>query len=121
MKIYSIIHHRIQPNIRFRCIVSCLEINITPKYHLVSFQVIVNGEGEHPVFNWLKVKLPIPRDDTESLMGDPKFIIWKPVKRSDISWNFEKFLIDQNGRPVKRFSKSFQTCDIDKDIDALLR
>lgn len=84
-------------------------------------KVIVNGEGEHPVFNWLKVKLPIPRDDTESLMGDPKFIIWKPVKRSDISWNFEKFLIDQNGRPVKRFSKSFQTCDIDKDIDALLR
>ena len=91
------------------------------QYYLVSLQVIVNGEGEHPVFNWLKVKLPIPRDDTESLMGDPKFIIWKPVKRSDISWNFEKFLIDQNGRPIKRFSKSFQTCDIDKDIDALLR
>ena len=44
--------------------------------------------------------MPYPKDDTESLIGDPKFIIWKPVKRSDISWNFEKFLIDQNGKPI---------------------
>ena len=64
--------------------------------------------------------MPHPSDDYESLIGDPKFIIWKPVKRSDISWNFEKFLIDQSGKPVKRFSKSFQTCNIDKDIDKLL-
>ena len=85
------------------------------------FQVIVNGEGEHPVFKWLKSRLPYPKDDSESLMGDPKFIIWKPIKRSDISWNFEKFLIDQTGKPVKRFSKGFQTCNIDKDIDAILR
>jgi len=84
-------------------------------------KVIVNGEGEHPVFKWLKSRLPYPKDDSESLMGDPKFIIWKPIKRSDISWNFEKFLIDQTGKPVKRFSKGFQTCNIDKDIDAILR
>ena len=82
--------------------------------------MIVNGEGEHPVFKWLKTKMPHPSDDYESLIGDPKFIIWKPVKRTDISWNFEKFLIDQSGKPVKRFSKSFQTCNIDKDIDKLL-
>ena len=73
------------------------------------------------MFKWLKSKLPYPKDDCESLMGDPKFIIWKPIKRSDISWNFEKFLIDQNGNPIKRFSKSFQTCNIDKDIDAILQ
>jgi glutathione peroxidase len=53
-------------------------------------------------------------------MTDPKFIIWSPVKRSDISWNFEKFLIDGDGKPVKRYSKAFQTAFIAKDIDALL-
>ena len=53
---------------------------------------MINGEGEHPVFSWLKSELPMPSDDAESLMGDPKFIIWKPVRRSDVAWNFEKFL-----------------------------
>lgn len=80
----------------------------------------VNGENEHPVFAWLKRELPIPSDDTENLMGDPKFIIWKPVKRTDIGWNFEKFLVGPNGKAVKRYSKNFQTCNIASDIDALL-
>lgn len=82
-------------------------------------KVNVNGDGAHPVFQWLKSRLPTPKDDKESLMGDPKFIIWKPVQRSDISWNFEKFLIDRNGLPVKRYSKSFPSINIDKDINAL--
>lgn len=83
-------------------------------------KVTVNGEGEHPVFQWLKEQLPLPSDDSESLMGDPKFIIWKPVKRTDIGWNFEKFLIGPDGQAVKRYSKSFQTSHIAKDIDDLL-
>eukprot|EP00095_Tigriopus_kingsejongensis_P012033 maker-scaffold593_size129216-snap-gene-0.31 protein:Tk12033 transcript:maker-scaffold593_size129216-snap-gene-0.31-mRNA-1 annotation:"selenium-dependent glutathione peroxidase" len=83
-------------------------------------KVTINGEGEHPVFSWLKSALPIPSDDAESLMGDPKFIIWKPVKRSDVAWNFEKFLINQKGEPVKRYSKAFETINIQKDIDTLL-
>jgi glutathione peroxidase len=52
-------------------------------------------------------------------MTDPKFIIWTPVRRSDISWNFEKFLIDQNGNPVKRYSRTYQTAHIAKDIEDL--
>ena len=53
-------------------------------------------------------------------MGDPKYIIWKPVRRSDIAWNFEKFLVDKNGNAVKRYSKSFQTAHIANDIASLL-
>jgi len=83
-------------------------------------KILINGEGEHPVFSWLKTELPVPSDDSESLMGDPKFIIWKPVKRSDIAWNFEKFLIDKNGKAIKRYSKSFQTAHISKDISSLV-
>jgi len=83
-------------------------------------KVLANGEGTHPVFTWLKSELPTPSDDPESMMGDPKFIIWKPVKRSDIAWNFEKFLIGKDGKAIKRFSKSFQTAHVSKEIDTLI-
>ena len=54
-------------------------------------------------------------------MDNPSSIIWRPVKRSDISWNFEKFLVGPDGLPVKRYSKSFLTADIEEDIEELLR
>lgn len=55
----------------------------------VSFQMFskidVNGENAHPIYKYLKKELP----------GFPG---------NSIKWNFSKFLIDQNGKPVKRFS-----------------
>jgi len=79
-------------------------------------KVEVNGENEHPLFTLLKEALPAPHDDTESLMANPHFLIWKPVKRTDIAWNFEKFLIDADGIPIKRYSRNFPTKDIEEDI-----
>merc|ERR1712179_684776 len=43
-------------------------------------KVDVNGDNEHPLFALLKKALPAPHDDTESLMSNPHFFIWKPVK-----------------------------------------
>ena len=83
-------------------------------------KVEVNGEKEHPLFSLLKAALPAPHDDKERLMDNPRYLVWKPVRRTDISWNFEKFLVDQEGRPVKRYSKSFLTSAIEEDIKALL-
>ncbi|RDD43055.1 Glutathione peroxidase 1 [Trichoplax sp. H2] len=80
----------------------------------------VNGSNAHPLFQFLKESLPTPSDDADSLMSDPKFIIWKPVKRSDISWNFEKFLITADGKPYKRYSRNFRTEAIANDIEHLL-
>jgi len=84
-------------------------------------KVEANGENEHAVFKWLKKRLPHPSDDTESLMADPKFCIWKPLKRTDISWNFEKFLISPDGTPIKRYSRHFLTSSIEDDIKKLLK
>uniref|UniRef100_A0A452F075 Glutathione peroxidase 2 n=1 Tax=Capra hircus TaxID=9925 RepID=A0A452F075_CAPHI len=81
----------------------------------------VNGQNEHPVFAYLKDKLPYPYDDPFSLMTDPKFIIWSPVRRSDVSWNFEKFLIGPEGEPFRRYSRTFQTINIEPDIKRLLK
>ncbi|MGY6741500.1 MAG: glutathione peroxidase [Cecembia sp.] len=48
-------------------------------------KVDVNGGTAHPIFKYLKGKLG-------GILG------------SRIKWNFTKFLIDEKGRPVKRFS-----------------
>jgi len=86
------------------------------------FQKInVNGRNEDPLFTFLKKTLPTPHDNQDHLMDNPSSIIWRPVKRSDISWNFEKFLVGPDGLPVKRYSKSFLTADIEEDIEKLLR
>jgi glutathione peroxidase len=91
-----------------------------PKLVLME-KCIVNGEGTHPVFEWLKQTMPAPHDDPDSLMANPQFIMWSPVKRSDISWNFEKFLISPAGAPVKRYSRYFITSKIATDIEHLMK
>lgn len=48
-------------------------------------KIDVNGSHAHPLYQYLKKELP----------GFPF---------SRIKWNFTKFLIDRNGKPVKRFS-----------------
>lgn len=81
----------------------------------------MNGQNEHPVFAYLKDKLPYPYDDPFSLMTDPKLIMWSPVRRSDVSWNFEKFLIGPEGEPFRRYSRTFHTINIEPDIKRLLK
>jgi len=90
-----------------------------PKFQL-SEKVEVNGKDTHPLFQFLKAALPFPSDDPTSLMGDPKCIIWSPVCRNDVSWNFEKFLIGPDGEPFKRYSRAFLTSNIEGDIAKLL-
>jgi len=65
-------------------------------------KIEVNGPGAHPVFKYLKSKLG-------GFFG------------RRIKWNFTKFLIDPNGRPVKRFSPVTKPEAIEPHIRALLR
>jgi glutathione peroxidase len=48
-------------------------------------KIEVNGDNTHPIYKYLKKQLP-------GILG------------SRIKWNFTKFLIDKNGKPVKRFA-----------------
>jgi len=97
-----------------------------PKFPIMS-KLDVNGAGESEIFTFLKAALPTVCDDkggagadhiTEMSVGQP--ILWAPLRRSDITWNFEKFLINQNGVPVKRYSPKFPTIDVEADIKALI-
>jgi len=38
----------------------------------------------------------------------------------DIKWNFTKFLIDRNGKVIKRYAPSTEPKDIAADIEKLL-
>lgn len=91
-----------------------------PKFDMFA-KVEVNGSNTHPVFKFLKQHLPFPHDDQISLMGNNTYIVWNPVERSDIAWNFEKFLVGTDGVPIKRYSKKFETIHIADDIEAALK
>jgi glutathione peroxidase len=70
----------------------------------VTFQMFskidVNGDNAHPLYKYLKKELP-------GWFG------------SKIKWNFTKFLIDYNGRPVKRFSPTTTAEKIEKHISQI--
>jgi len=83
-------------------------------------KVIVNGSEEDPIFTFLKSSLSSCSDPKGEVLGNPKFINWSPVKRSDIAWNFEKFLLHPDGTPVKRYSRHFLISDMEQDIKQLL-
>ncbi|MFN8309219.1 MAG: glutathione peroxidase [Chitinophagales bacterium] len=71
----------------------------------VTFQMFskidVNGSNTHPIFKFLKSKL-----------GG-----WFT---SGIKWNFTKFLIDRNGKPVQRYAPTTKPEEMEADIVKLL-
>ena len=71
----------------------------------VTFQLTekidVNGKNTHPVFMYLKSKL-------RGILG------------SKIKWNFTKFLISPEGKPLKRYAPTTKPAKIEKDIINLL-
>jgi glutathione peroxidase len=68
-------------------------------------KVDVNGAGEHPVFNFLKKYTP-PLPDHAA--GEP------------VSWNFNKFLLDKWGRPIKRYGSEMDYHVLETDVYNML-
>lgn len=85
----------------------------------------VRGPGAHPLFNHLVEKAPFEGFDTTNAMGKilkeitenqyPEFL-----NDNSIKWNFTKFLIDRNGKVIKRFEPIVAPLDIESDIESLL-
>ena len=65
-------------------------------------KIEVNGDGAHPIYKYLKKELP-------GFLG------------GRIKWNFTKFLVDSNGKPVKRFAPTSSPEKIDKYLSKILR
>jgi glutathione peroxidase len=64
-------------------------------------KVDVNGDQAHPLFQWL-------RDEQGGLLGDR------------VKWNFTKFLIGRDGRPIRRYAPTTKPEKLGSDIEAAL-
>lgn len=65
-------------------------------------KIEVNGKNAHPIFKYLKSQL-------SGFLG------------GRIKWNFTKFLIDKNGKPIKRFAPTDKPEKIDKYLSKMMQ
>ena len=65
-------------------------------------KVEVNGDGAHPLWQWLKHEKP-------GLLGSEA-----------IKWNFTKFLVGRDGKVIERYAPTDTPASIGKDIAKLL-
>lgn len=65
-------------------------------------KIEVNGDGAHPLYQFLKAEAP-------GLLGT-----------GSIKWNFTKFLVDRDGRVVRRYGSKDKPEKIAADIKKLL-
>jgi glutathione peroxidase len=61
-------------------------------------KIEVNGDGAHPLYQWLKRQRP-------GLLGIPA-----------IKWNFTKFLLGRDGLPIKRYGPAHKPESLVPDI-----
>lgn len=86
-----------------------------PNFFLSS-KILVNGQGTHPVFQFLKARC----GPTSAVIGDLPYISWTPIAYNDVTWNFEKFLVNQKGQVVRRYDPNTDPVLIVADIKNLL-
>lgn len=65
-------------------------------------KIDVNGDNAHPLFNFLKSEAP-------GVLGS-----------KGIKWNFTKFLVNKQGKVIKRFAPTTKPEAIESDIKGLL-
>lgn len=70
-------------------------------------KIDVNGKHAHPLFSYLKKYSP-----NQDLLTK--------LSKGIIKWNFTKFLVDQEGKIIKRYEPITSPKDIEKDIKQLL-
>ena len=76
------------------------ELNYGVTFPLFS-KVEVNGDDAHPLFRWLRAERPAASGEA-------------------IEWNFTKFLLDRDGRPVRRYDPGTTPAEIAADLEAAL-
>lgn len=65
-------------------------------------KIEVNGQGTHPLYAYLKAETPGAEQGAE------------------IGWNFAKFLVGRDGKPIARYSPRTAPADLEADISAAL-
>uniref|UniRef100_A0A672S4V3 Glutathione peroxidase n=1 Tax=Sinocyclocheilus grahami TaxID=75366 RepID=A0A672S4V3_SINGR len=91
-----------------------------PNFQLFE-KVDVNGVNEHALFTILKKSLLGSSFQETKLSVNMKLLFWEPLKVNDIKWNFEKFLVGPDGRPVMRWFPRVNVSEVRADISKYFR
>lgn len=84
-------------------------------------KIDVNGKNQAPLYKYLKEIKPYDYEDEAAKKFAKKVKLLKPFSQeTDIKWNFGKFLIDQKGNVVERFSPAIIGDVIDQRIKQLI-
>jgi glutathione peroxidase-family protein len=84
-------------------------------------KIEVNGANEHPLYTWLKAQKGFSGFDVNDQRGKMMDGMLRKQdadydKKSDIKWNFTKFLVSRDGRVLKRYEPTDQMTDIEANI-----
>ena len=84
-------------------------------------KIDVNGANESPLFTYLKARKGFSGFDTTDQRGKMMDGMLRKQdaeydKKSDIKWNFTKFLVSRDGRVVKRYEPTEKISDVEADI-----
>ncbi len=76
----------------------------------------------------VKFQTTFPRFEKINVNGDDESILYTYLKRHQkgflnkkIKWNFTKFLVDKDGKVIKRYSPRIKPMQIAEDIEKLLK
>jgi glutathione peroxidase len=84
---------------KLRCVLGHCRYQVTfPLFKKVE----VNGPHAHPVFKYLNI---LNSAQTDALAAD---------------WNFNKYLVDRQGHPLKHYASAFNEAELENDIEKAL-
>lgn len=80
-------------------------MHVLCRYHItfpLFKKVEVNGPHAHPIFKYLNI---LNSAETEPLAAN---------------WNFNKYLVDRHGIPLKHYASAFNAAELEADIEEAL-
>ena len=88
-------------------------------------KIDVNGDNESPLFAYLKAQTGFNGFDLTDQRGKMMDGMLRKKdadydKKSDIKWNFTKFLVSRDGRVLKRYEPTDKMADVEEDIQTAL-
>ena len=84
-------------------------------------KIEVNGDNAHPLYVWLKSQKGFGGFDVTDERGKMMDGMLRRQdaeydKKSDIKWNFTKFLVSRDGQVVKRYEPTDKMSDVEADV-----
>jgi len=84
-------------------------------------KIEVNGDNAHPLYTWLKAQQGFGGFDVNDERGRMMDGMLRRQdadydKKTDIKWNFTKFLVSRDGKVLKRYEPTDKMADLETDV-----